>query len=101
MNNNKPLLEVKGLKTYFYTEDGVVRAVTEQHSHLVDYTLGELEDRTHGRFVRASRSALVNLDRVVRIEPQPSGLHALRLNNGRTVSVSRRRTDDVRRALEA
>jgi oligopeptide/dipeptide ABC transporter ATP-binding protein len=27
MNNNKPLLEVKALKTYFYTEDGVVRAV--------------------------------------------------------------------------
>ena len=27
MNNIKPLLEVKGLKTYFYTEDGVVRAV--------------------------------------------------------------------------
>ena len=26
-NSNKPLLEVKGLKTYFYTEDGVVRAV--------------------------------------------------------------------------
>ncbi len=27
MNNAKPLLEVKGLKTYFYTEDGIVRAV--------------------------------------------------------------------------
>ena len=27
MSNNKPLLEVKNLKTYFYTEDGVVRAV--------------------------------------------------------------------------
>jgi oligopeptide/dipeptide ABC transporter ATP-binding protein len=27
VNNNKPLLEVKGLRTYFYTEDGVVRAV--------------------------------------------------------------------------
>jgi len=27
MTDNKPLLEVKGLKTYFYTEDGVVRAV--------------------------------------------------------------------------
>jgi len=27
VNNIKPLLEVKGLKTYFYTEDGVVRAV--------------------------------------------------------------------------
>jgi len=27
LNNTKPLLEVKGLKTYFYTEDGIVRAV--------------------------------------------------------------------------
>lgn len=26
-NNNKPLLEVKNLKTYFYTEDGIVKAV--------------------------------------------------------------------------
>lgn len=25
--SSKPLLEVKGLKTYFYTEDGVVKAV--------------------------------------------------------------------------
>src|SRR5574338_891729 len=27
MSNSRPLLEVKNLKTYFYTEDGVVRAV--------------------------------------------------------------------------
>jgi oligopeptide/dipeptide ABC transporter ATP-binding protein len=27
VQNTRPLLEVKGLKTYFYTEDGVVRAV--------------------------------------------------------------------------
>src|SRR5512138_3840538 len=27
MSDNKPLLEVKNLKTYYYTEDGVVRAV--------------------------------------------------------------------------
>jgi len=27
MVDNQPLLEVKGLKTYFYTEDGIVRAV--------------------------------------------------------------------------
>ncbi|MBE0670270.1 MAG: ABC transporter ATP-binding protein, partial [Anaerolineales bacterium] len=26
-NNQKPLLEVRNLKTYFYTEDGVVHAV--------------------------------------------------------------------------
>ena len=65
------------------------------------FVLAELEARTGGRFVRASRSALVNLDRIVRIEPQPSGLHALRLTDGRTIAVSRRRTAEVRRALEA
>ena len=27
MIDGKPLLEVKGLKTYFYSEDGIVRAV--------------------------------------------------------------------------
>ena len=33
-NNNRPLLEVKGLKTYFYTEDGVVQAING-----VDFTI--------------------------------------------------------------
>jgi oligopeptide/dipeptide ABC transporter ATP-binding protein len=32
--NGKPLLEVKGLKTYFYTEDGVVKAING-----VDFTI--------------------------------------------------------------
>ena len=32
--NNAPLLEVKGLKTYFYTEDGVVQAING-----VDFTI--------------------------------------------------------------
>ena len=27
VKSSQPLLEVKGLKTYFYTEDGVVKAV--------------------------------------------------------------------------
>ena len=27
INNNQPLLEVSELKTYFFTEDGVVKAV--------------------------------------------------------------------------
>ncbi|HUV28607.1 MAG TPA: ATP-binding cassette domain-containing protein, partial [Anaerolineales bacterium] len=26
-NNNQPLLDIQNLKTYFYTEDGVVKAV--------------------------------------------------------------------------
>jgi oligopeptide/dipeptide ABC transporter ATP-binding protein len=27
LNGNKPLLDIKGLKTYFYTEDGIVQAI--------------------------------------------------------------------------
>lgn len=37
-NNQRPLLEVKGLKTYFYTEDGVVQAVNG-----VDFAIREGE----------------------------------------------------------
>jgi DNA-binding LytR/AlgR family response regulator len=85
----------------FEAEAGIVRAVTEQKGFLVDYTLAELETRTEGRFVRASRSTLVNLDRVVRIEPHASGLMSLRLTNGAVVRVSRRRAADVRHALES
>jgi oligopeptide/dipeptide ABC transporter ATP-binding protein len=33
-NNQKPLLEVRNLKTYFYTEDGVVRAVDGVDFHV-------------------------------------------------------------------
>lgn len=34
MSDQKPLLEVKNLKTYFYTEDGVVRAVDGVNFHV-------------------------------------------------------------------
>ncbi len=34
MTDKKPLLEVKNLKTYFYTEDGVVRAVDGVNFHV-------------------------------------------------------------------
>ena len=44
LNNTKPLLEVKGLKTYFYTEDGVVKSVDG-----VDFTV-----RRHGGSVSVS-----------------------------------------------
>ncbi len=54
MSNKKPFLEVKGLKTYFFTEDGVVKAVDG-----VDYevypgeTLGIVGESGCGKSVNA------------------------------------------------
>jgi DNA-binding LytR/AlgR family response regulator len=84
----------------FIAESGRVVAQTETTSYSCDYTLNELEERTAGSFVRASRSELVNLQRVLRIESTGDGLAVLTMSDGNRVNVSRRRVPDVRRALE-
>ena len=84
----------------FIAENGRVVAQADSGNFSCDYTLNELEDRTAGAFVRASRSELVNLQRVQRIESSGDGLAILTLAGGGRVNVSRRRVPDVRRALE-
>jgi two-component system LytT family response regulator len=66
-----------------------------------DYTMAELEDRTRGRFVRASRAELVNIDHVQRFVRDPDGTALIVLRDGTRVPVSRRRATEVRQALEA
>src|SRR5687768_3530379 len=85
----------------FVTDDGRVLAHADSGRFSCDYTLNELEDRTAGAFVRASRAELVNLERVRRIESSGDGLAVLTLIDNTRVNVSRRRVPDVRRALEA
>lgn len=84
----------------FSAEEGRVVAHASCGRFAVDYTLNELEERTSGSFVRASRSDLVNIDRVQRIEPTGDGLAMLTLADGSRVQVSRRRVNEVRRVLE-
>jgi DNA-binding LytR/AlgR family response regulator len=67
---------------------------------VTDYTLGELETRLAGGFVRVSRADLVNVAHVLRIVSNGDGSATLTLGDGSTVHVSRRRAADVRRALE-
>jgi len=58
---------------------------------LVRGPLGELLQRLDpGRFLRVSRFAAVNLDRVAEARPLDSGGFAVRLENGHRVDVSRR-----------
>jgi two-component system LytT family response regulator len=80
--------------------EGVVHVHTAAGRFLADYTLGELEARGEGSFVRASRADLVSLAHVRRFVPSPDGSAAITLADGATVRVSRRRAPAVRRALE-
>ena len=92
-----PLAEV----ARFTTQDGLVYAHTAAGRHLTDYTLAEVEERTAGLFVRASRGELVNVDRIARLVSNGDGSATLTLADGEIVRVSRRRAADVKRALEA
>ena len=58
--------------------------------HLVRGTLQELEDRLPERFVRIHRSAIVNLDRVRKLEPWSHGDWMVQLSDGTELRLSRR-----------
>lgn len=67
-------------------------------SYLIRESLTALEHRLAGgavRFVRAHRSALVNVDRVRELLVEPTGETVLVLRNGARVPVSRRRREQV------
>ena len=67
--------------------------------HLLRESLASLEQRLDGsRFVRAHRSAIVNIDRVRKLRKQ-AGETLLVLNDGVGVPVSRRRREQVLRLL--
>jgi DNA-binding LytR/AlgR family response regulator len=84
----------------FVAEEGRVIACTDAGRFPCDYTLNELEQRTTGAFIRASRAELVNVEKIQRIESLGDGLAVLTLADQTRVNVSRRRVPDVRRALE-
>ena len=79
-----------------------VRVHAGRERHLVRSTLSSMEDRLapHG-FLRASRSALVNLARVRKVDPGGSGTYVAVLEDGRRIPISRRAVPRLRRAIEA
>jgi two-component system LytT family response regulator len=82
-----------------FSRDRLVLARCEGHEYLVDYTLQDLEARLpEGRFVRAHRAALVNLDAIESYGGE-DGVLVLRLKDGTRVEASERRAAEVRRRL--
>lgn len=77
-----------------------IRIHADAENYLVRDTLKSIEDRLDPhRFVRISRAAIVNLDRVREVRPQPNGTHEISLGDGTALSASRRRGDELRAAI--
>ena len=59
-------------------------------NHILRETLANLEAKlSPKRFLRVSRSAIVNLDRVKSVKPATRGEHAVLLKNGRELALTR------------
>ncbi len=70
-------------------------------AHLIRETLRELEDRLDpARFIRVHRSYIVNLDRVVEIQPWSKNDSLLILQSGAKIKMSRRYKDRLPPMLE-
>lgn len=81
-------------------EGELVSVFTEHGVYLSDEALGDLHDRLPDEhFARVHRRAVVNLARVVRLEPTDSGGFVAHTRGGHQIEVSRQAARDLRRRL--
>jgi two-component system LytT family response regulator len=95
------LLEVDAID-WIEAADQYVKLHTANGSHLARLSMAHLEESLDpARFVRVHRSALVAIDRVRRLERDPSGTGRVLLNDGKDtwLPVSRSRMAQMRKLL--
>jgi len=72
-----------------------------KESHILRETLNALETQLDPEsFLRVSRSAIVNLDRVKELQPMFKGEHMIVLQNGKRLAMTRGLLRDVEQALK-
>jgi two-component system LytT family response regulator len=75
--------------------------VARGQRYITDFRLSELERRLPAsRFRRVHRQALVDLERIERLEPTPSGGYLAHLEGGHQIPVSRQEARRLRREWE-
>jgi two-component system LytT family response regulator len=75
---------------YVEAQDDYVALATEGKKHLKQQTISSLESALDpSRFLRIHRSFIVNLERVVKVEPYAKETHVAVLQNGTQLPVSR------------
>ncbi|RYG65840.1 response regulator transcription factor, partial [bacterium] len=83
------------------TLDGeLVTIVTPGQSYLSDATMADLQDRLPSSlFARVHRRQLLNLEHVVRLEPQETGGYLAHTRSGHAVEISRQAARELRKRL--
>ena len=79
--------------------DGELLHITtaENDRYVINFRLKDLEARLDAdRFIRLSRSALVNVDHVHRLSPLPGGTYMILLSNGQQLESSRQQSKLLR-----
>lgn len=85
----------------FESDGGQTKLRTEEHHYWMQPTLSDLEHRLDpNAYLRVSRAAIVRLDRVREVLPLTGGYGEVRLSDGTTVEVSRRRFKELMQRLE-
>lgn len=80
--------------------DYYVRIHAEGEVHQIRETLGNLEERLDTRqFARIHRSVIVNIDRIVELQPYFNGAYMVILEDGTELKMSRRRRDTLQDLL--
>ena len=77
---------------WFASEDGITKLITAGGHAWMQPTLNDLEERLDpSAFFRVSRAAIVRLDAVREVHPQPGGNAVVTLSDGTKLEASRRR----------
>jgi two-component system LytT family response regulator len=91
-----PVAEV----THFEADQELVAIHGAARQYTTDLTLAELEQRLDpGRFFRAHRRAIINLDHLLRLEPLEGGRYVAVLGQGARVEMSRTGSRRLRKKL--
>ena len=81
---------------YIESAHNYVELHVEKHSHLLRETLNAIEARLPAeKFVRISRSVIVNIERVKELQPLFYGEYTVTLHNGVRLTLSRRYRDKL------
>jgi two-component system, LytTR family, response regulator len=94
------LLNVDGIASIVADGELLHLTTASGERHTITYRLKDLETRLDPvRFIRLSRSAIVNLDAVHRVSPMPGGTYVVTLTNRQQIAVSRSRARVLRDTL--